>query len=138
MWNGIGIKEDLSKRWAVAPGDVLDSIDRLQQDTSTSTSVVAFVVGAAGAVWAASGAMNAVIKAVNRAYGRGETRPFWKTRALGVFLALPDANAANTQGSVRVLQAVAIDVPRLLPVIREELIEHRQGGVFMTPNGLHD
>jgi membrane protein len=70
----------------VAPGDVLDTIDRLQADTSKSTSVVAFVVGAAGAIWAASGAMNAVIKAVNRAYDRVETRPFWKTRLIGVVL----------------------------------------------------
>ena len=42
----------------VAPGDVLKTIDTLQQETSKGTSVVAFVVGAAGAVWAASGAMN--------------------------------------------------------------------------------
>jgi membrane protein len=70
----------------VAPGDVLETIDTLQKDTSKSTSVVAFVVGAAGAIWAASGAMNAVIKAVNRAYDRIETRPFWKTRLIGIVL----------------------------------------------------
>lgn len=70
----------------VAPGDVLDTIERLQADTSTRTSVVAFVVGATGAVWAASGAMNAVIKAVNRAYDRVETRPIWKTRVVAVVL----------------------------------------------------
>ena len=70
----------------VAPGDVLKTIDTLQRDTSTSTSVVAFVVGAAGAIWAASGAMNAVIKAVNRAYERVETRPFWRTRLIGIVL----------------------------------------------------
>lgn len=70
----------------VAPGDVLDTIERLQADTSTGTSVVAFVVGATGAVWAASGAMNAVIKAVNRAYDRVETRPIWKTRVVAVVL----------------------------------------------------
>ena len=70
----------------VAPGEVLDTIETLQQDTSKSTSVVAFVVGAAAATWAASGAVNAVIKAVNRAYDRVETRPFWKTRLIAVFL----------------------------------------------------
>jgi membrane protein len=70
----------------VAPGDVLATIERLQQDTSTGTSVVAFLLGAAGAVWAASGAMNAIIKAVNRAYDRVETRPFWKTRLIAAFL----------------------------------------------------
>ena len=72
----------------VAPGDVLDTIDTLQQDTSRGTSAVAFVLGAAGAVWAASGAMSAVIKAVNRAYDRDETRPFWKVRLIGVALVM--------------------------------------------------
>ncbi|MEJ7790489.1 MAG: YihY/virulence factor BrkB family protein [Gaiellaceae bacterium] len=70
----------------VAPGDVIETIDTLQQETSKGSSVVAFVVGAAGAVWAASGAMNAVIKSVNRAYDRVETRPFWKTRLLAIVL----------------------------------------------------
>ncbi len=70
----------------VAPGDVLETIDTLQQDTSKGTSVVAFVLGAAGAVWAASGAMSSVIKAVNRAYDRVETRAFWKVRVIGVVL----------------------------------------------------
>ncbi|MGH3070968.1 MAG: YihY/virulence factor BrkB family protein [Gaiellaceae bacterium] len=70
----------------IAPGDVLETIETLQEDTSTGNSVVAFVVGAAGAIWAASGAMNAVIKAVNRAYERVETRPFWKTRIVAVVL----------------------------------------------------
>ena len=70
----------------VAPGDVLNTIDTLQRDTRTGTSVVAFVVGAAGAIWAASGAMNAVIKAVNRAYDRVETRAFWRTRLVAIVL----------------------------------------------------
>jgi membrane protein len=70
----------------VAPGDVLATIERLQEDTSKGTSVVAFLLGAAGAVWAASGAMGAIIKAVNRAYERVETRPFWKTRLIAAFL----------------------------------------------------
>jgi membrane protein len=70
----------------VAPGDVLKTIDRLQSDTSTGTSVVAFLVGAAGAVWAASGAMGAVIKAVNRAYEQTDTRPFWKKRLIAIVL----------------------------------------------------
>ena len=70
----------------VAPGEVIATIDTLQSDTSRATSVVAFVVGAAGAVWAASGAMNAVIKAVNVAYDRIETRPFWKVRIYAIVL----------------------------------------------------
>ena len=83
----IGAYETLHEFLApVAPGDVLDTIDTLQRETSKGTSVVAFVVGAAGATWAASGAMGAVIKAVNRAYERAETRPFWKTRIIAIVL----------------------------------------------------
>jgi membrane protein len=83
----IGAYEALKEFLApVAPGDVLETIETLQEDTSKSTSVIAFVVGAAGAIWAASGAVNAVIKAVNRAYDRVETRPFWKTRLIAVVL----------------------------------------------------
>jgi membrane protein len=70
----------------VAPEEVLDTIETLQRDTSTETSVVAFVVGASLAIWAASGAMGAVIKSVNRAYDRVETRPFWKTRLIALVL----------------------------------------------------
>jgi membrane protein len=83
----IGAYEALAEFLApIAPGDVLATIETLQEDTSKGTSVIAFFVGAAGAVWAASGAMNAVIKAVNRAYDRVETRPFWKTRAIAIVL----------------------------------------------------
>ena len=70
----------------IAPDDVLTTIDTLQRETSRSTSVLAFFVGAVGATWAASGAMGSVIKAVNRAYERVETRPFWKTRLIAVVL----------------------------------------------------
>jgi membrane protein len=70
----------------IAPGDVLETIDTLQAETSKSTSVLAFLLGAAGATWAASGAMGSVIKAVNRAYERVETRPFWKTRLIAIVL----------------------------------------------------
>jgi membrane protein len=71
----------------VAPGAVLDTIETLQQSTrNQGASVAAFVLGAAGAVWAASGAMNAIIKAMNRAYERVETRPFWKVRLTAIFL----------------------------------------------------
>jgi membrane protein len=40
------------------------------------------------ALWAASGATGSVIKAVNRASELEETRPFWKTRLLALFLVI--------------------------------------------------
>jgi len=62
----------------VAPGAVLNAIDLAKQSSTGSGagSAVAFAVGTVGALWAASGATGAVIKAVNRANGLPETRPF--------------------------------------------------------------
>jgi membrane protein len=70
----------------VAPQAVTDLIQQLQEDASGSSSAVAVVVGAFGAVWAASGAMGSVVKAVNRAYDRMETRPWWRVRLISVVL----------------------------------------------------
>jgi membrane protein len=85
----IGAYEDLKEfLGTVAPGAVIEAIE-LAQETAAgnkSASTVAFVVGLFLAVWAASGAMNAVIKAVNRAYDRQETRPFWKVRIYAIVL----------------------------------------------------
>jgi membrane protein len=72
----------------IAPNGVIAFIDSLQQDSQGRTSTAAFVIGFFGFVWVASGAMTSVIKAVNRAYERPETRPFWKTRATAVVLVI--------------------------------------------------
>jgi membrane protein len=70
----------------VAPKAVTDLIKTFQQDTGGGGSVVAFVIGLFGAVWAASGAMGSIVKAVNRAYERIETRPFWNVRLISIVL----------------------------------------------------
>jgi membrane protein len=71
----------------VAPSAVIEIVDQLQEDSAKKgASAAAFVIGLFGAVWAASGAMNAIVKAVNRAYERMETRPFWKVRLVSIIL----------------------------------------------------
>jgi membrane protein len=45
-------------------------------------------VGALGAIWAASGGMAALVRALNTAYDVEETRPFWKVRGLAVLTTL--------------------------------------------------
>lgn len=70
----------------IAPNGVIKFITGLQKDSQGGTSAAAFVIGFVGAVWAASGAMTSVIKAVNRAYDRQETRPFWKLRWIAIVL----------------------------------------------------
>ena len=72
----------------VAPRGVITFIDSLQRDQSGNAQVFALVVGGVGAVWAASGAMGSVIKAVNRAYDQDETRPFWRLRLIAIGLVL--------------------------------------------------
>jgi membrane protein len=71
----------------VAPKSVTSIIHQLQRDTG-SASVVLLALGIFGALWAGSGAMGSVVKAVNRAYGRLETRPLWKVRLIALVLVL--------------------------------------------------
>ena len=73
---------------SVAPHGVLDMIDLAKQDAAQnkSGSAIAFVAGLFLALWASTGAMGALIKAVNRAYDRIETRPFWKQRLIALVL----------------------------------------------------
>jgi len=71
----------------IAPHGVIRFVDGLQKDSrSSGASASAFALGLFGAVWAASGAMGSVVKAVNRAYERLETRPFWKVRLISIVL----------------------------------------------------
>ena len=73
----------------VAPRAVLDAIDVAKKSSSgKSGSAVAFAIGTIGALWAASGATGSVIKAVNRANGLEETRPFWRVRLLAIALVI--------------------------------------------------
>jgi membrane protein len=72
----------------ISPHGVIHFIEGLQKDSKGGASVTALILGGAGATWAASGAMGSVIKAVNRAYDRMETRAFWKVRLTAIVLVL--------------------------------------------------
>jgi membrane protein len=72
----------------IAPQGVIHFIRGLQQDSGGSASFVAFGIGLVLAIWAASGAMGSMIKAVNRAQDLAETRPFWKIRLISILLVL--------------------------------------------------
>jgi membrane protein len=80
----------------IAPQGVIDFISGLQKDAGQGASVAAFVIGFFGAVWAASGAMGSIIKAVNRAYERQETRAVWKVRLIAILLVV--ATGITTAG----------------------------------------
>jgi membrane protein len=80
----------------VAPDAVLEVLTTIEAsaEENPTASLVAFVLGALGALWAASGAMGTVIKAVNRAYATTDSRPFWKKRLAAVILCLAIAVVA--------------------------------------------
>jgi membrane protein len=84
----LGLYDDLQEfLGTIAPGAVQDALDIAEQSAQeSSTAALAVVLGAFGAVWAASGAMGSMIKAINRGYDRVETRPFWKVRLIGIVL----------------------------------------------------
>jgi len=73
---------------SVAPHGVVSMIDLARKDAAgnKSGSAIALVAGVLAALWASSGAMGAVIKAVNRAYEEDETRPFWRLRLIALVL----------------------------------------------------
>jgi membrane protein len=73
---------------SVAPNGVISMIDLAKKDAAQnkSGSAIAFAVGVIAALWAATGATGAIVKAVNRAYDRLETRPFWKVRLISIVL----------------------------------------------------
>jgi membrane protein len=75
---------------SVAPHGVTSMIDLAKQDAARnkSGSAVAFGLGVVTALWAATGASGALMKAVNRAYERIETRPFWKQRLIALTLVI--------------------------------------------------
>lgn len=73
----------------VAPKAVIQAI-QIAQDSASGKggSLIAVIVGGVLAIWAASGAMNAIIQATNRAYEQVETRPFWKLRLTAIVMVL--------------------------------------------------
>jgi membrane protein len=74
----------------VAPDSVLSIIRQLQRDTGAA-SVVLLALGIFGALWAGSGAMSSLVKAVNRAYDQLETRAIWTVRLISLVLVLASA-----------------------------------------------
>jgi membrane protein len=71
----------------IAPTSVTEIIRRLQRDTGSGSPLL-LALGIFGALWAGSGAMSSLVKAVNRAYDQVETRPIWRVRGISLVLVL--------------------------------------------------
>jgi membrane protein len=72
----------------VAPQAVVSLLETFGSDSGGRGMTIAFAIGLVGALWATSGAMNTIVKAVNRAWDCEETRPFWKLRLVSALLVI--------------------------------------------------
>jgi membrane protein len=80
----------VDKVGTVAPGEAVSLLESSLQRTTQQQSgggIVMILVGGVLALWTATGAMNAIMRAINRAYGREEGRSFVRRRgaALAIF-----------------------------------------------------
>ncbi len=68
------------------PSDVTSVLRTQLEGIISSRNVALLSVGLVGTLWAATGGVNALIKATNRAYNVTETRPVWERYALAIAL----------------------------------------------------
>src|SRR5512143_219880 len=71
---------------SVAPPAATDIIGGRIQQLAQQQNVTLVGFGALGALWAASGGVTAVMRALNVAYDVKEERPFWKVRGIALLM----------------------------------------------------
>ncbi len=92
----------------VAPPQVVQIIQERFNALGEGESKGLLTVGVVGALWAASGGIMALMRALNTAYGVTESRPFWKTRLLGIGMTLfATVLVLVAAGGTMILPAVA-------------------------------
>jgi membrane protein len=87
----------------VAPGPATQIVGERIQQLGGQQNVTLLGFGALGAIWAASGGIMALIRALNRTYDVQEGRPFWKVRGTAILMTL----VAGVLALVAALVAVA-------------------------------
>src|SRR5215475_1651443 len=70
------------------PGDSMGIVKKVLADVVSPNRGTFLSFGILGTLWAASGGFAATIEALNIAYEVKETRPFWHTRPLAIWLTL--------------------------------------------------
>jgi membrane protein len=70
----------------LAPGAASAVVQSVIHQTFRSSSGIKLAAGILGALWAASGGMDAVVVSLNKIYGITETRPWWKQKLIIVGL----------------------------------------------------
>ncbi len=72
----------------VAPGEVTQLVGERIRQLGEQQDVTLLGFGALAAIWAASGGVLAVMRALNTAYDVVDSRPFWKVRGLAVLMTI--------------------------------------------------
>jgi membrane protein len=93
----------------VAPGQVTQIVGDRIRSLGAQQDVGLLTLGAVGALWAASGAMMALMRALNTAYDVREGRPFWKVRLVAVGMTILAGVIALVAGVVAVATAPLAD-----------------------------
>ena len=70
----------MSSLGRLAPGSASTLVESVISQTFRNSNGIKLVTGILGALWAASGGMDAVIVSLNVVYGVPETRPWWKKK----------------------------------------------------------
>jgi membrane protein len=72
----------------IIPAEALGLVEQYLDNVVQGSGTDILSLGILGALWASSSGMTAIMEALNVAYDRTETRPFWKVRLLGILLTL--------------------------------------------------
>ncbi len=91
----------------VAPEDAVGLIEGQLQSVVQSSSGGLLTFGIVAALWAASGGINALIRALNTVYDVEETRPFWKVRPLAIGMTIVTAVIAVAAALIAVAAPAA-------------------------------
>jgi|SRR5581483_11145960 len=75
----------------VAPPDAAQLVQRIITQTFHSSSGAKAVLGIIGALWSASAGASALMSSLNAVYATKETRPWWITKPLSVFITIVGA-----------------------------------------------
>lgn len=70
------------------PYDAWNIIDNIISSAIQNKSSTLLSFGGIGTLWAASNGVNALIRGLNKAYDKEETRPFWKVRLISLIFTL--------------------------------------------------
>src|SRR5512134_1301238 len=81
---------------AVAPGAVTQILGERLRQLGEDQNVTLVGFGALGAIWAASGGVLALMRALNLAYDVKEGRPWWKVRGIAILMTLVSSVLAIT------------------------------------------